>query len=397
MVRLEAGFLPQLARGGLLGSFVRFSAAFDDFPRVGVECISPLAHEDDFVRRRKRDNTGRDLHFNDSVDPRLSVRTKNLVFADADPRVAINFSAGQGSPGIGERMRRIVVAHRANLSVVRPSASGVLCHAVRSGLDKTIMGWRKAAFKDQTVWVEVDAQGQPKVDGGRVPIRYQASASAKVYRAGASRVTVDEASAIEDLATGVAADASGDAKTGGKAQGKSGRGSGFGKAGTRTATQAALAADAAQKQIAALEGKAVLAFSDGACRGNPGPAGSGAYVILPDGSRWTGSKHLGKATNNIAELSAVSLVLDVLEQAGVDSNAHVAVFSDSSYTNGVLVKGWKAKANQDLIAGLKDRLQEWPKFEIIWVAGHAGIDGNERADELANRGVDGRSEIAAVN
>ena len=251
------------------------------------------------------------------------------------------------------------------------------------------MGWRRGTFKDQTVWIEVDAKGQPVVQAGRVPIRYQASGAAKIYRAGAGRVAVDDGAPIESLAEGApASDAA--------AKSKSKSGSGFGKAGTRSAQQAAMAAEVARQQIDSLAGEAVIAFSDGACRGNPGPAGSGAFVELPDGARWEASKHLGRATNNVAELTAIGLVLDLLGDAGVEPQAHVVIFSDSSYANGVLVKKWKAKANQDLIADLKDRLSAWDNLEIVWIAGHAGIDGNERADELANRGVDGISERKAV-
>ncbi|MEL7369130.1 MAG: RNase H family protein [Myxococcota bacterium] len=258
------------------------------------------------------------------------------------------------------------------------------------------MGWRKATFKDQTVWVEVDGAGEPKVEGGRVPIRYQARPSAKVYRAGVGRVTVEPGAPIEELAEGESADAGGKSPRSGASGGKAGRGSGFGKAGTRTAAQAAMAADAARAQIESLRGEAIIAFSDGACRGNPGVAGSGAMIELPDGRRFEGSKHLGRATNNIAELTAVDLVLDLLEDAGVDASKRVAIFSDSSYTNGVLVKNWKAKANQELIANLRLRLKDWPNVEIVWIAGHAGIDGNERADTLANRGADGVSERRSV-
>ena len=258
---------------------------------------------------------------------------------------------------------------------------------------ETVMGWRKATFKDQSVWVEVDADGQPKVDGGRVPIRYQSSDAAKIYRAGAGRVTIDTKAPIENLAGGEAADSGGRSSPG---KSKSSKGSGFGKAGTRTAAQAAMAADAAKKKIDAMMGKGVVAFSDGACRGNPGPAGSGAVVILPDGRQWEASAHLGRATNNVAELTAIGLVLDILDAVKLKRDAKVAVFSDSSYANGVLVKNWKAKANQELIAELRDRLAARSNLEIVWIAGHVGVEGNERADALANAGVDGENDCRRV-
>jgi ribonuclease HI len=77
----------------------------------------------------------------------------------------------------------------------------------------------------------------------------------------------------------------------------------------------------------------------------------------------------------------------------VKKTEKVALFTDSAYAHGVLLKGWKAKANQELIAEIKEDLERWPNLEIYWIAGHVGTEGNERADELANEGVDGISAI----
>jgi ribonuclease HI len=207
-------------------------------------------------------------------------------------------------------------------------------------------------------------------------MRYQLSASAKVYKAGVSRVTIDPAAPVEELPAG-----------GGG--GKKGRGSGFGSAGTRTAGQAAMAAEAARAFLADLPESTIVAFTDGACKGNPGRAGSGARVQLPDGRVGEASRSLGRATNNIAELTAVGLALELLDVAEVDPDVPVALFTDSKYTNGVLCLGWKAKANRELIMALREALGARPGVALHWIAGHVGIDGNERADALANRGVDG--------
>jgi ribonuclease HI len=240
------------------------------------------------------------------------------------------------------------------------------------------MGWRLANFKGKSVWVQVSESGAPIVEGGRVPIRYSKSPGAKVYRGGASRVEVDNASGIEELDAGTAA-----AKTGGKAK----RGSGFGKAGTRTAAQAAMAAEAAHEMLSNLSPETVVAFTDGACKGNPGPAGAGCHLRMPDGRIAESSASLGHATNNVGELFAIGLVFDLLDEADVAPETQVALLSDSSYVNGVLCRGWKAKANLELILGLRERLGGRPGVTIHWIAGHVGIDGNERADELANAGV----------
>ena len=126
--------------------------------------------------------------------------------------------------------------------------------------------------------------------------------------------------------------------------------------------------------------KIVNLYTDGACKGNPGPAGSGAYLKLPDGRVAEASLALGKATNNIAELKAIDLALGLLTKAKVPMDTEVALFTDSSYSNGVLTRGWKAKANQALIQGIKEALAKRPQVTIYWIAGHVGVDGNERAD-----------------
>jgi ribonuclease HI len=243
-------------------------------------------------------------------------------------------------------------------------------------------------FKGQKVWVEVRADGSAAANAGRVPIRYQASAGAKIYRASFAGLGALDG-AIEDLPDGVDADAPrGPRPTPGT------NGSGFGSAGSRTAAQAEAAARAAADIVAQQAPGTVLAFADGSCRGNPGPAGSGALVVLPDGRRGAASLSLGRGTNNIAELSAVDLVLDLLDEARVLPAAPVALLTDSRYAVGVLTQGWKAKANAELIGEVRQRLRVRPGVRLHWIAGHAGIEGNEHVDGLANAAVDGLTRTA---
>ncbi|MCO4745759.1 MAG: reverse transcriptase-like protein [Proteobacteria bacterium] len=253
------------------------------------------------------------------------------------------------------------------------------------------MNWRKATFKGKDVWAQVDALGAPVVDGGRTPIRYSDKAGAKVYRGGAGGVSVDVSKPPVALPDGASADAP---RSPAK---KKSRGSGFGKAGTRTRAQAAMAEAAALELIGGLSASTVVAYTDGACKGNPGPAGSGTVVLFPDGRRAEACKSLGRATNNVGELTAIWLALHLLEESGIDRTTPVALLTDSQYCNGVLVLGWKAKANKEIIETVRAKLVLWPNLKVHWIAGHVGIEGNELADTLANAAVGGVTDVRWSN
>jgi ribonuclease HI len=139
----------------------------------------------------------------------------------------------------------------------------------------------------------------------------------------------------------------------------------------------------------------VEAFTDGACRGNPGPGGWGVLLRARDGR--TKELHGGAAdtTNNRMELTAAIEALKSLKR-----RCSVALYTDSTYVrNGITqwLPGWRARGwrtadkkpvkNQDLWEALAE-LAAKHDVEWHWVKGHAGHDGNERADALANRGVD---------
>lgn len=245
------------------------------------------------------------------------------------------------------------------------------------------MMWARAKFKGKDVWAAVGPDGAALVEGGRRAIRYSEAPGATIYRAGASGVE-DAGGERRVLPDGEGAADSGPARAGGR---PGGRGSGFGSAGTRTSAQAAAAQMSAKDQIAALPAGTVLAFTDGACAGNPGPAGSGAVVKLPDGRQLERHRALGEGTNNIGELTAIGMALELCREAGVANDARIAIFTDSDYARGVLTLNWKPKVNVGLINGLKRALAQWPNAKVHWVAGHVGIAENERADELARKGV----------
>ena len=134
-------------------------------------------------------------------------------------------------------------------------------------------------------------------------------------------------------------------------------------------------------------------YTDGACSGNPGPGGWGVLM------RYNGhEKELcggeAETTNNRMEMMAVIEALLALKK-----KSHVKLYTDSKYVmQGATewMAGWKAKnwktaskkpvKNQDLWQRIDSVLQEHD-VEFFWVKGHAGHPDNERADELARRGI----------
>ena len=135
-------------------------------------------------------------------------------------------------------------------------------------------------------------------------------------------------------------------------------------------------------------------FTDGACRGNPGPGGWG--VLLRAGGKekelWGGE---AETTNNRMELRAAIEGLGALKRP-----ARVSLTTDSQYVRkGITewISGWKAKdwktankqpvKNKDLWEAL-DALTEIHEVAWHWVKGHSGHVENERVDALANRGID---------
>jgi ribonuclease HI len=136
-------------------------------------------------------------------------------------------------------------------------------------------------------------------------------------------------------------------------------------------------------------------YTDGACRGNPGPGGWAA-VLSSDGRVKEISGAQPQTTNNRMELQAVIEALRALKRP-----LEVQLYTDSQYVRrGILewlaqwkARGWKTAdkkpvKNQDLWQQL-EAAAAGHRIEWHWVPGHAGVPGNERCDELANAAIDG--------
>ena len=124
-------------------------------------------------------------------------------------------------------------------------------------------------------------------------------------------------------------------------------------------------------------------YTDGACRGNPGPAGIG-FVLKWRGHTKELSEYIGHATNNIAELTAILKALHTIK----NKKKTVVMYTDSSYAHGVLTKGWKVRANKALIHEISKEMGLFKDLRIVKVEGHAGILENERADRLARDAIE---------
>lgn len=142
----------------------------------------------------------------------------------------------------------------------------------------------------------------------------------------------------------------------------------------------------------------LVAWTDGACSGNPGPGGWGVLMRALDGDRVVKERELqgGEAatTNNRMELMAAIAALEALNRASA-----ITITTDSAYVkNGVStwIKGWKTNGwrtadrkpvkNVDLWQRL-DAAQARHQVTWAWIKGHAGHPENERADELARAGM----------
>jgi ribonuclease HI len=139
--------------------------------------------------------------------------------------------------------------------------------------------------------------------------------------------------------------------------------------------------------------KLVEIFTDGACKGNPGPGGWGALLRFGEIEKELCGGE-ANTTNNRMEMMAVISGLEALKKA-----TKVRVVLDSQYVQKGMnewIQGWKARGWKTAAKQPVKNVDLWQRLDLAvarhevqwqWVKGHAGHEGNERADQLANRGI----------
>jgi len=130
----------------------------------------------------------------------------------------------------------------------------------------------------------------------------------------------------------------------------------------------------------------IQVWTDGCCKGNPGPGGAGVVIVLPDGSMGRIGRPLGATTNNRAELLAVRIALEAL---AAHSHESMTIHTDSQNVIGWLTDAFRVHANGDLVREIQDCLREFASVSFVKVRGHSGDPNNEAADRLAQHAAAG--------
>ncbi|MBL4854903.1 MAG: ribonuclease HI [Robiginitomaculum sp.] len=144
--------------------------------------------------------------------------------------------------------------------------------------------------------------------------------------------------------------------------------------------------------------KKLVIYTDGACSGNPGPGGWGALMLYAGREKELYGGEDDTTNNRMEMLAAIK----ALESLKPDYSGKIVLWTDSKYLKDGITKwihGWKKRGwkkadkkpvlNTDLWKRL-DAVVEDKTIDWRWVKGHAGDEGNERADQLAGRGIPGR-------
>ena len=200
--------------------------------------------------------------------------------------------------------------------------------------------WKRMRFKKNKVWLSVDSDGSPVEQDGKVLIKYQLDQPHEYW------VRKSNIKSLE----------------------------------TKPVKTQKSEKDPVQPKPGG--GKKICIFTDGASSGNPGPSGIGVVLRFGEHEKEI-SEYIGLATNNIAELRAIQAGLQAIK----NTDLPVRLFTDSTYAYGVLELGWKVRANREMVESIKKLMVKFINLKIVKVKGHAGDEGNERADFLATSAI----------
>jgi ribonuclease HI len=133
--------------------------------------------------------------------------------------------------------------------------------------------------------------------------------------------------------------------------------------------------------------KYISIYTDGACKGNPGPAGFGVVVVINDIPIIQYAKYIDKATNNIAELKAIKKAFEFCEDYKT-IDCIITIYSDSMYSiNMIKNNKYRPRKHVELIGQMRCMFKQLKNTTLEHVNGHSGDVFNELADKLANDAI----------
>ncbi len=138
----------------------------------------------------------------------------------------------------------------------------------------------------------------------------------------------------------------------------------------------------------------ITAWTDGAHSKKRRQTGVGVCLRI-DNKTTLISRNIGFQTNNIAELMAIKVALEIISEK--HKSEHIEIISDSAYSIGILTQPWHINKNKDIVAEIKAIMAEFKALEFIKVRGHVGNTGNEVADILASYATLPRGMVINVN
>ena len=230
------------------------------------------------------------------------------------------------------------------------------------------INWKRMVFKKNKVWLATDQNQNPVVKNGKVLIKYQLDQDYEYWVLAENIKPIDSLHMEKKSAKRKPKSASAGHRP--KKKTKASPEEKNGKTQPGTSLSETCCDDI------------IYIYTDGACSGNPGPSGIGVLLRFNKYEKEI-SRYIGIATNNIAELEAIRSGLLAVK----NTDLPVRVFTDSRYAYGVLVQGWKARKNRDIIEALKKIILKFDNLKFIKVKGHEGVEGNERADVLATTAI----------